>query len=239
MFGLPFAGTPVRPEWALTLAMLDRPLAYNYAFTPVHGKNVDDARNCIAALAIEHKCKYLFFLDDDVTPPKYALARLTAYLEKPHHKDVMVAGGIYCSKTDPPLPMVFRNLGAGPTWDWKKGDIFEVDGLATGCMLIRTEVFDKLERPYFKEVFEPSTDEDPGVNCWSDDLYFCDKVRKAGYKIVADGSLLCTHWDLNGKMYDLPADSYPMLPREDTKTDTSDSKETSVAAPTSTPGLAG
>jgi hypothetical protein len=213
MIGLPFSGNPVRPEWALTLAMMDRPLSFNYAFAPVHGKDVDEARNAIADLAVQHKVKYLFFLDDDVTPTKNCLTKLTYYLDQPQNKDVAVVGGIYCTKTDPAVPLVFKDEGVGPYWEWKMGDVFEVNGLATGCMLIRVEIFEQLEKPYFKTVDEPSTPT-AGTTTVTDDLYFCKKVRDKNYKIVADSNIWCLHWDVNGKWYDIPADSYPKLPRE-------------------------
>jgi hypothetical protein len=218
MIGLPFAGRPVRPEWALTLAMMDRPLAFNYAYAPVHGKDIDEARNAIVELAMKHEIKYLFFLDDDVTPTKNVIAKFVYYLEQPHHKDVMVLGGIYCSKTDPPVPLVFKQTdgSSGPSYDWKMGDVFECEGLATGCMMIRMELFSQLEKPFFKTVDEPSTPT-TGTTVVTDDLYFCKKVREKGFKIVADSNIWGLHWDVDGKYYDMPQDAYPRL-KEDTGT---------------------
>jgi hypothetical protein len=123
-----------------------------------------------------------------------------------------VIGGVYCSKTDPAVPLVFAsNDGStGPTYDWKMGDSFECEGLATGCMFIRMSVFDHLEKPFFKTIDEPSTPTE-GTKSVSDDLYFCKKVREKGFKIIADTDVWCLHWNPDGKYFDLPQDAYPRL----------------------------
>ncbi len=123
----------------------------------------------------------------------------------------MVIGGIYCTKTDPPEPIVFKELGAGPFYNWKVGDVFECKGLGAGCMLIKTEVFKHISKPWFLEPDEIFVDAKDGVarNVGTDDLYFCQKVTEAGFKIMAHGGVLPVHIDIDGRMYTLPIDSYP------------------------------
>ena len=84
--------------------------------------------------------------------------------------------------------------------------------IATGCMMIKTEVFQHLEKPYFKTVDE-EPDAEVILKLVTDDLYFCKKVTDAGFKILADGAILCTHWDYRTDPptpYQLPPDSYPL-----------------------------
>ena len=59
--------------------------------------------------------------------------------------------------------------------------VFEVDAVGFGAFLMRREVLEKLEYPYFK--FE---------NC-GEDIYFCVNAREAGIKIWLDGSYRLGH----------------------------------------------
>jgi hypothetical protein len=45
----------------------------------------------------------------------------------------------------------------------------------------------------------------------TDDIYFCQKVKAAGFNILAHGGVLCGHYDVKtNKIFTLPEDSYPM-----------------------------
>lgn len=226
--GIPFRGREegttaglVVPEWAVTLANLTWPMNTNVAWAPTKGLKRDLARNSIAEETVKLGSPLLWFLDDDVQPPPDAARHLIDTI-KQADDDVMVVGGIYCGKLDPPEPLVYvGGNGQGAHWKWKKGDIFECDSIATGCMMIKTEVFKHIEMPWFRDVdgeTEGWTIENKAVGAalnMTDDLWFCEKVRAAGFKILADTRVICTHWDVAaGKPYDLPADSYPMRPRE-------------------------
>src|SRR5208337_3325683 len=49
-----------------------------------------------------------------------------------------------------------------------------------------------------------------------EDTYFCGKVIDAGYQVLAHGGVLPWHFDPDSKrFYEIPTDSYPMMPRED------------------------
>lgn len=211
----------VVPEWAVTLANLVWPMNTTVAWAPVKGLPRDTARNNIAEETLRLGAPYLWFIDDDVqVPPDAARHLLTTIKQAPD--DVMVVGGIYCGKLDPPEPLVYvGGNGTGAHWKWKRGDIFECSGIATGCMLIKTEVFKHIEKPWFRDV----DGETEGWNVehkaptaylnMTDDLWFCEKIQAAGFKILADTRVLCSHWDVeNDKVFDLPADSYPMKPRD-------------------------
>jgi hypothetical protein len=128
----------------------------------------------------------------------------------------MVAGGIYCAKANPTEPVVYRQNGDGAFWKWKAGDVFECSGIGTGCMAIKTELFRRLPEPWFLSVDEEGTPDTPVVQV-TDDMYFCDKVQQAGFKILADTNVMCVHWGWNEAKNDfqafmLPEDCYPMRP---------------------------
>jgi len=64
-------------------------------------------------------------------------------------------------------------------------NVFQVNMMGFGIVLAKTELFDKIESPYFQWI------EDPGVA--SEDLYFCEKVRNAGIPMYAHGGVRIGH----------------------------------------------
>ena len=216
LFGITFYKRPVQPEWAMSIVSLvgSLPINTSYGFSLSKDHPIAEARNAIAEQAIKNHVKYLFFIDDDTAPPNFAVSRLMSILEG--DSKVGVAGGIYFTKTNPPQPVVGRKFGQGPSWDWKLGDVFECETLGTGCMMIRTAIFEHLEKPWFKEVSELHPSEGIESLKMTDDVYFLHKVKEAGYKIMADGGTIPLHWDVNtGEHYTIPVDSPPVRAYEE------------------------
>ncbi len=203
---IPFCGRPVSPEWAMALAIQNYPLNLTRAFYLAGKLETAEARNKAVEYAVQKKSKYIWFLDDDVQPPLFALRQLIYTLESADD-DVMVVSGIYFTKNEPTEPVIYRGEGQGAFWKWRVNDKFEIDGCGAGCMLVNTKLFEKLEKPYFKTIDEIG---DKTAYASTEDIYFCNKVKAAGYKILADASVLCNHWNVNTmKYYNLPDDAYP------------------------------
>jgi GT2 family glycosyltransferase len=168
-------------------------------------EEIVEARQMIAELAVEKNAKYLLFIDDDVHAPPEAVLKLMYILEQ--DKDAMIASGIYFQKTEPTQPIMFQKKGEGPSWNWRKGELIECDIVGLGFALIKVEVFSKLQKPWYAL----GTDFKEGERySYDDSSYFCDKVKEAGFKIIADGGILCDHYDMDTKkVYRIPEDSYP------------------------------
>ena len=210
--GLPVSGRKVAVEWAINYENLNVPVMVNRCTQITFNRPIAEARNMICKGALERNNKYVFFLDDDVTCPSNTLRRLLYDLEQ--DDDVGIACGIYCSKEDLPQPLVFKEIGNGAYWKWKAGETFEVAAAATGCMMIRTDILKDIPEPWFMSI---DMDQPPDTySTWrmTDDIYFCHKVKEhTKYKIVADGNILCIHYDYATdppKPFYLPVDSYPM-----------------------------
>jgi len=135
---------------------------------------LERARNIAVKNFLLTKYDYLFFLDTDIILTKSTIINLIA-------DDKEVIGGVYIHK--------FPNQPCALSYDgkWKlrkymdllrssKDGLVEVDGTGAGCLLIHKSVFEKVKYPYFK-----FTDEGG-----SEDLYFCEKVKKKGIKIFMD-----------------------------------------------------
>lgn len=200
--GLPLCGRPTSPWWAVALATMDWPMGIDVNYCVVEGMEVGNARNAIAEQCLETNSKYLWFIDDDTAPPRHAAKRLIAELQK--DDDLAVCGGIYCTKSETPEPIVQKELRDGVFWNWNVGDVFPCEGLATGCMMIRVDAFRKVEKPWFRTIDTLDTRDMSGLKA-TDDLFFCGKLKEAGLKVKAHGGVLPFHWDVtNGKSYGIP-----------------------------------
>src|SRR5690348_669159 len=166
----------VPPELVLALALQVFPTHLSIGYMIIKDKPIEEARELAAAKALEIGAKYLWFLDDDTIPPPNTIKRLEWVLAN-WPDDVMVCGGVYVTRSDPPSPVIFRGIGLGSFWHWKEGDVFEVTGMGAGCMLINCEVFKKIKPPYFPWTrIDSNNDGQPSVNV-SEDINFCEKVR--------------------------------------------------------------
>lgn len=65
----------------------------------------------------------------------------------------------------------------------------EVDRLGGGCWFMRRRIFDRLERPYFVEMFHPETHK----LMISDDVYFQHHAQAAGARLICDTRFVCRH----------------------------------------------
>jgi SAM-dependent methyltransferase len=209
--GIPTLGRPVSLKWASTYKSLTPPINYNMTVCQINGAPVADARNAIAKEALKLESRYVFFLGDDVVVPAHTLRQLIMRME--NNPDIGVIGGVYCSKSTPPAPLVFRGNGQGTYWDWKVGEFFEVTGLGMDCTLIRTDLFRQLSEPWFKTI--RADDFADGINKadeWTEDLYFLKRVTlETSSKIFCDGSIICEHEDVfSGRSWTLPVGTLPL-----------------------------
>ena len=65
----------------------------------------------------------------------------------------------------------------------------EVDGIGMGITLIKTEVFKKMNDDWFDPY--PKTKKNPVIN--GEDLAFCKRAQKKGFKIFVDTGLQAAH----------------------------------------------
>lgn len=190
LVGIPACGRMTTIRWAMNLTAQVFPLSMTVDYLVVNGKEAGEARNNIAQCAKDVKAKLLLMVDDDVLPPHYAVQKMLSALLVDER--AMACAGIVYTKMDVPSPLVFANRGEGPFYGWKRDKVFEVPGfISTGCMLVRVEAFDKIEQPWFKTSDYPEQE--------TEDAYFCTKLKKAGYKVLGHGGVLCGHYDSKTK----------------------------------------
>ena len=142
------------------------------------------ARNQIAKEFLKTDATHLFMLDDDIVPPRNALEKLLS-----DDKDI-VSGMIpvYTKDRDghpkPPELLAIRDgepvHGSG---------LEKVDYTGAGCLLTRREVFEAIDKPWFKFEFTP----DHSLMTVSEDIYFLNSARACGFEVWADFDVQCGH----------------------------------------------
>ena len=155
-------------------------------------------RNKVVKKAQERGYEWLFFVDDDVFVPEDVLQRMFA-----HEKDIV--SGIYWTKSENSVPVIFEKMGAGPMFKFPVDDFFEVDGSGLGCALINMKVFDDFDKagiPYFKENWVMELDNGNKIKCpIGEDHYFYHHAKKFGHEVWADSGVLCDHYDTKSKIF--------------------------------------
>ena len=158
-----------------------KPYLYNF-----RGTNAATARNACVYRMLKGNFTHLFFMDSDMVFPKKTLQRLL-------DRDVDIVGGFYVRKRKGFLPTAFlkgHRIGGKYMTEWVT-DYREVEGIGTGCLLIKREVFEKVGVPWFE--YKWSGPLAPDGHMVTEDLTFCDKAIDKGYKIWCDGTIRCGH----------------------------------------------
>ena len=144
---------------------------------PTEGFNTAENRNFTVAQAIKNNCSHILFSDDDMCYAEDALERLLS-----HDKDII--GALYSVRRQPPALVIEYKKDSGVNNDKEARsatNIFECEAIGTGLMLVKTEVFKKIQSPFFGYKWFEN-----GMVKMSTDWFFCEKARKAGISIWAD-----------------------------------------------------
>lgn len=197
------SSSSMHKDFWLSLFQLRWPHNVSKMITVVDGLPVDEARNKIVEHAKEGNAKYLLFIDDDVFPPPDGLQRLLA-------RKADIVSGVYYTKSQPPYAVISKYDYPAGIDDWVYGDVLEVDFTGGGFLLIDMKVFDKLKKPYFRynKGRPQKTEEEKRMGNIGEDVWFCKKAQEAGFKVIADTSIQCTHFDYaedTGYYYNLDA----------------------------------
>jgi len=157
----------------------EKPYFYNH-----RGTNACTARNACVERMFKGDFTHLFFMDSDMVFPPRTLQKLLDH-------DVDIVGGFYVRKRKGFLPTAFlKGHRVGGKWltEWVT-DYKEVEGIGTGCLLIKREVFEKVECPWFEYKWSGTQD----GHFVTEDLTFCEKAKDNGYKVWCDGTIRCGH----------------------------------------------
>lgn len=152
--------------------LLEKPpnaiVAYSHDRSPAAG------RNRIIEAAFQSSCSHILFMDDDMAPKKDALMQL---LED--NKDVV--SGLYLNRAYPHIPLAFDvkdEAGAAfPIYlSANMPRLVPIIAAGLGFCLIRTEVFDLIEKPWVR-LGELNPEH------WCDDMGLFHRLDQAGVEM--------------------------------------------------------
>lgn len=155
------------------------------------GRKIDDSYNHIVETALADKADYIFTLEDDTFPDKKDILVQLLDLAR---KNPKCAVGAWYPKREEGMQGVHIVLEDGERQQLKAdGKIHEVYTLAMGCSLYPVEMFMQIPFPWFKTTAN-----------LSQDSFFSQLAREAGWKLLVDTSLTCKHIDREtGKVFSL------------------------------------
>lgn len=142
--------------------------------------------------------QFMLTLEEDNMPPADGLLKLVAAMHE--HPEYAAIGGLYWTKGEGGQPMIYGNptdvpLNFRPQPPVSDG-LVECNGLGMGFTLFRLSMFkdERLERPWFQTVqrYEPN-----GAKAYTQDLFFFENARKAGYRFACDCRVGVGHYDVN------------------------------------------
>jgi len=187
LIGIPFGRRQdLIPHRSWVALLISASLSSSYALAIKYAENVyvEVNRENIAQTALDKGCDWCLMIDTDMS---YRADILDILMSR--NKDVI---GVpyyspdYDSKTGERIvtPLIYDYNETKQVWDrWKSVEQiepFEVDAVATGIMLVKTDVFRKLKKPWFPLVSSKN------ARMIGEDLSFCKKCKDAGFEIWVD-----------------------------------------------------
>ena len=175
---------------SLLLELEKKPEHYRIDLHKVEGKSLVDAQNEIADYFLNGDFDYLLLVEDDNWGHNLPMLRSLLRLNQP------VASINYLSRWFPYYSCLMRYISKDrdPSerfgeYNTKSGS-HEVDLAGFGMMLIKKEVFKKLDVPYFR------INEYGGPGCYATDQSFSEDLLKVGIKPVGCFDYCLGHRDV-------------------------------------------
>lgn len=143
----------------------------------------DHCRNIIVNKFLESNCEFLLMVDSDIVPPDDVVKMV--------ENDVGVCAAYARTVIGNELiPVGMTKNKDGYHHDFKHSELglHKVDAVGTGCILIKREVFGKLDKPYFKFVYKDGllvNGEDFNFSERVDEVYFDARYKCKHYTTVA------------------------------------------------------
>jgi hypothetical protein len=180
---------PSHDQWAagfgcslfhMAMALKRASGVHRVVFNNQQGSSYADVATDLVRWSLDAHCTHLLFLNADTVFPPWMAQRLLS-----HQVDVVAVD-------TPRRIFPVEQTACVNTPNGRKGipslvgdSLIEADRIGFGIVLIRAEVFRAVPEPWFLVTY------DAGVYT-SEDYYFSDKIRAAGFKIMVDP--LATRW---------------------------------------------
>ena len=170
-----------------SLMALDRPQGTEVHF--IENSLVYDARNNLCQRAVSGDYDYLFFVDSDMIFPADTLTKLM------NLKGADIATAVCYARKGKHEPCIYKAVHKRTLFHESSAEVytdipqsccFEVAGCGMAVCLIRIYVLKALCKKYKNTPFEP-------FGNMGEDLAFCYRAKKMGFRILADSSIDIGH----------------------------------------------
>jgi hypothetical protein len=216
-----FLGVPsfgmVSLRWHSHMLQLQTPMNRSVYHGYVIGGEVGQSRNILVDQALAwtnqygHTVSHVFFVDDDVLIPPYALSVL---LERKRP----IVSGLYYAKTPAEQPLVLSEPFGGTVTDLPRNAVVDCYAHGMGCTLIELRVFQELidkgmvtyddvngkrVAQFFsttRDALVKSPDGTPTYFNQTEDVFFLNKARELGYGASVDTGVFAFHYDHTSKL---------------------------------------
>lgn len=163
----------VKTRTVRDLCALLKTFPYEYELIFKEGGALHSNREQMAQMAIDTGCTHLLFIDSDMAFERDAVNHLLA-----RDKDII---GAHYNHRRFPLQTTVLEFEENRNKRETLPALHKVEGMGTGFLLIKTEVFKKMPHPwFFWEIDEK------GMTTMGEDFWFCKKAREAGFDVWVD-----------------------------------------------------
>jgi len=184
-FCMPLTWPHINKQTHVSLFTMDRPnMIY---LNDEAGGGLEEKREAQVTEGLNQGCTHFFLVDGDMVVPPQILVDLFYTLEM----GADLAGGL-CYRGDPPYePLIWHPTEERllkPFIDYQLGDVVDAGATGAACLLIKKEVFEQLEKPWFRFVTTKNVERENGSTTTitirqGEDTYFTRRATKAGCKL--------------------------------------------------------
>lgn len=158
------------------MVIMTRSLAYS-----------DKLKDLMARDCLKIPCDYIFWIDADQTYPKDTPERLMKHIDS----GKSIVGGLVPHRGNG-LPNIYNSIPGSSLYQHKKvypGDgLIKVDAMGFGGVMMKPEVFQKMEYPWFRMKWNNEINDMLGM-----DFTFYGNCAKAGIDVWCDTDLVFDH----------------------------------------------
>jgi GT2 family glycosyltransferase len=137
----------------------------------------DYNRNVIVEEFLKSGCEWLLQIDDDIAP-------IHNLLDLIKHNKKIVSADVQTVKGREIIKLAMEQTKDG--WKQKKleAGLNEVDAVGTGVLLTHREVYEKLDKPYYKYHYDKD-----GMLIQGLDFQLCKRAKEKGFKVYYDNDI--------------------------------------------------
>lgn len=154
----------------------------------VYGKSVHEAYNDAAMTAIKDGADFILTVEDDTFPPDNAFVELLNLFYELDSKSIVGAWYPKKQAVREGTPIILKDGKRQALMD--DGNIHEVYTIPMGTTLFPISVFLETTFPYFVT-----------TENLTQDSFFSQKARDAGYKLFVNTAIKCRHLDINTNIF--------------------------------------